>query len=71
MHSLQLLLSSIMLFIAGAHAQFGFFEQMFQGGQHQQQQAPQNVPSDPGWYQQNYENGMMVFPSLHLNLLIS
>ncbi|KAK0614562.1 hypothetical protein B0T14DRAFT_528697 [Immersiella caudata] len=33
-------------------AQFGFFEQMFGGGQ--QQQAPQNVPSDSEQYRARY-----------------
>lgn len=56
---LQLLATALMLAM-GAQAQFGFFEQMFSGGQQQQQhhQGPQNVPSDPSWYQQNYENGI-------------
>jgi hypothetical protein len=51
------LLSSLLILVSGASAQFGFFEQMFQG--QQQQQAPQNVPSDSSWYQQNYENGRL------------
>jgi hypothetical protein len=58
----------IFLFIAGANAQFQFFEQMFQGGQQHQQQAPKDVPSDSGWYQQNYDAGM--FPS-HLHCSVS
>ncbi|KAH8592868.1 hypothetical protein B0O99DRAFT_629184 [Bisporella sp. PMI_857] len=34
-----------------------FFEQMFNGGQQQQRhQQPQNVPSDSGWYQEQYNN---------------
>ena len=41
----------------GAHAQFGFFDQMFNGGGQQQQQQPQNVRSDSSWYQSQYENG--------------
>jgi hypothetical protein len=57
MHSFFSLLSSFLLLVAGADAQFGFFEQMFQG-HHEQQQAPQNVPSDSSWYQQNYDNGL-------------
>lgn len=53
------LLAGILLLIVAVNAQFQFFEQMFQGGQqHQQQQAPKDVPSDPGWYQQNYDNGV-------------
>jgi len=46
-----------MLLIAGANAQFQFFEQMFQGGGQQQRQQQQNVPSDSNWYQENYDNG--------------
>ena len=46
------------LFLGLAHAQFQFFEQMFQGGgQPQQHQQPQNVASDSQWYQQTYESG--------------
>jgi hypothetical protein len=55
-------MKSISLFVAGAflcvstvNAQFQFFEQMFQG--QGQQQEPQNVASDSGWYQETYENG--------------
>jgi hypothetical protein len=44
--------------IMSAHAQFGFFDQMFnQGGQQQQQQQQQNVRSDASWYQAQYEAG--------------
>jgi hypothetical protein len=52
-------LSALLFFlsISVANAQFQFFEQMFQGGQQQQRQEPQNVPSDSSWYQQNYDNG--------------
>jgi hypothetical protein len=53
------LLSSILLVVAGANAQFGFFEQMFHGHQQHHQQQPQNVPSDSSWYQQNYDNGSL------------
>jgi hypothetical protein len=53
------LLAGILLLVVGVNAQFQFFEQMFQGGQqNQQQQAPKDVPSDSSWYQQNYDNGM-------------
>ncbi|KAF1943956.1 hypothetical protein EJ02DRAFT_399341 [Clathrospora elynae] len=38
-----------------AHAQFGFFDQMFGGGGQQQHQEPQNVRSDSSWYQSQYE----------------
>ncbi|KAF6804122.1 hypothetical protein CMUS01_14922 [Colletotrichum musicola] len=43
----------LLTLISSTQAQFGFFEQMF-GGQ-QQQQQPQNVPSDPSQYQQRYD----------------
>lgn len=37
-------------------AQFGFFDQMFGGGQQQQQpEQPQNMPSDSSWYQRNVD----------------
>jgi hypothetical protein len=52
------LLAGILLLVVVVNAQFQFFEQMFQGGQqHQQQQAPKDVPSDSSWYQQNYDSG--------------
>ncbi|KAK7555251.1 long chronological lifespan protein 2 [Phyllosticta citricarpa] len=43
-----------------ASAQFQFFEQMFGGGggghaHHHHHHQAQNVPSDSGWYQQQYE----------------
>ncbi|KAI9828355.1 MAG: Long chronological lifespan protein 2 [Thelocarpon impressellum] len=51
--------SAILFFSISVSAQFQFFEQMFQGGGHQehhhQPQRAQNVPSDSQWYQQNYE----------------
>ncbi|KAE9364215.1 hypothetical protein N431DRAFT_388187 [Stipitochalara longipes BDJ] len=50
------LLSAFLLLFSVASAQFQFFEQMFQGGQQQQRQEPQNVPSDSSWYQQNYDS---------------
>ncbi|KAF2140207.1 uncharacterized protein K452DRAFT_299590 [Aplosporella prunicola CBS 121167] len=55
------LLNLVLLFLGlalGASAQFQFFEQMFNHGpqqHHRQQQQPQNVPSDPSWYQQRYD----------------
>lgn len=60
------ILSAILflLSISVANAQFQFFEQMFQGGQQQQRQEPQNVPSDSSWYQQNYDNGSCPLPSI-------
>jgi hypothetical protein len=57
---LYTLLSAGLLLIAGANAQFQFFEQMFQGGQQQQRQQPQNVPSDSNWYQEHYNNGLFL-----------
>jgi hypothetical protein len=55
---LQSLLTTLLLFILPATAQFQFFEQMFNGNQQQQQQQrPQNAGSDSQWYQQNYEQG--------------
>ena len=50
-----LLLAGAFLCTSTANAQFQFFEQMFQG--QGQQQEPQNVASDSGWYQETYENG--------------
>jgi hypothetical protein len=69
MHALMKLPLGILLLIAGANAQFQFFEQMFQGQQQHQQQAPQNVPSDSSWYQQNYDNGMLPFSLSYLKIL--
>ncbi|KLJ11974.1 hypothetical protein EMPG_09615 [Blastomyces silverae] len=44
------------LFLAtGARAQFQFFEQMFGGGQQQQESREHNVPSDSTWYQRTYD----------------
>lgn len=48
--SIPLLLCAL---VGTTHAQFGFFEQMF-GGQ-QQQQRPQNVPSDSAIYRAQYD----------------
>ena len=46
-----------------ATAQFGFFDQMFgQGGHQQQQQA--NVRSDSSWYQAQYENGKIILDQI-------
>ncbi len=67
MYSLLKLPLGILILVAGANAQFQFFEQMFQGQQQQQQQAAHNVPSDSNWYQQNYDNGMLPFFSLVLD----
>ncbi|KAI4797022.1 hypothetical protein E4T44_10892 [Aureobasidium sp. EXF-8845] len=51
---LSLLFSTFLLFALPAFAQFQFFEQMFNQGGQQQQQA-QNAPSDSAWYKQQYE----------------
>jgi len=47
----------VSFFVLGTNAQFGFFDQMFNGGGQQQQQQPQNVRSDSQWYQSQYEGG--------------
>ncbi|KAI5844166.1 long chronological lifespan protein 2 [Tricharina praecox] len=49
--SLLLLLLSPLL----AYAQFGFFDQMFNGGSGGRQREQQNVPSNSDWYNHNYE----------------
>jgi len=67
------LLSATLLLFSVAHAQFQFFEQMFNGQQQQHhRQEPQNVPSDSAWYQENYEHGWTLFKHLFLldNILI-
>lgn len=48
--------------VAAVDAQFGNVFEQFMGGQQrqQQQQAPQNVPSDSAWYQQTYNNGILL-----------
>ena len=52
---------TLFLLASAVQAQFQFFEQMFGGvggpGQGRQQQAAQDEPSDPSWYQKNWENG--------------
>ncbi|KAI1086741.1 hypothetical protein F5B19DRAFT_478055 [Rostrohypoxylon terebratum] len=49
------ILLALLSFLSLASAQFGFFDQMFGGGQQQQQrQQPQNGPSDPSIYQNNF-----------------
>lgn len=50
------LVTSLLLLILPAAAQFQFFEHMFNGQQGGPQQ-PQNMGSDSAWYQQQYENG--------------
>ncbi|KAI0110519.1 hypothetical protein F4776DRAFT_642179 [Hypoxylon sp. NC0597] len=53
-HPVHILLFALLSSLA--NAQFGFFDQMFGGGQQQQQQRqPQNVPSDPSFYQSNFQ----------------
>lgn len=48
---------ALFLLASVAQAQFQFFEQMFGGGGPRQQQPAQDEPSDPSWYQKNWENG--------------
>ncbi|KAI1660537.1 hypothetical protein F4813DRAFT_297280 [Daldinia decipiens] len=54
---LQIILLALLSSVA--HAQFGFFDQMFGGGgqqqQQQQRQQPQNVPSDSTIYRSNFD----------------
>ena len=60
-HSIfTMLLLAILSLTTLATAQFQFFEHMFNGDQHGQQQQPQNTGSDSVWYQQNYERGLSV-----------
>ncbi|KAF9782972.1 hypothetical protein BJ322DRAFT_1073676 [Thelephora terrestris] len=47
--SKYLAIFAILLFCQLAAAQFGFFEQMFQGGQQQQQQQRQRPPGADHW----------------------
>jgi hypothetical protein len=56
---LSLLFTTFLLFALPAFAQFQFFEQMFNQGGQQQQQA-QNAASDSAWYKQQYEAGMSI-----------
>jgi hypothetical protein len=55
---------ALLLFIAGAQAQFQFFEHMFGGGQQQEhhQQEQQDVASDSSWYQRTWDGGMSFHP---------
>ncbi|KAK2748976.1 Long chronological lifespan protein 2 [Myotisia sp. PD_48] len=46
-------LLGLLLFICTAHAQFQFFDNMFNGGQQEEAQQ-RNVPSDSAWYQRTY-----------------
>ncbi|OTB01721.1 hypothetical protein M426DRAFT_323222 [Hypoxylon sp. CI-4A] len=52
---LQMLLLVLLSLSSVAHAQFGFFDQMFGGQQQQQQRQPQNVPSDSSIYRSNFD----------------
>jgi hypothetical protein len=65
---LSLLFSTLLLFVLPAFAQFQFFEQMFNQGGQQQQQA-QNAASDSVWYKQQYEAGMSIEPNSLVYLL--
>ncbi|OJD22133.1 long chronological lifespan protein 2 [Blastomyces percursus] len=49
-------LLGLLCLATGARAQFQFFEQMFGGGQQQQESREHNVPSDSSWYQRTYDN---------------
>lgn len=49
------LLALLLTLTSLASAQFFNFGNMF--GQQQQQQEPQNMPSDSVWYEQQYESG--------------
>jgi hypothetical protein len=60
-------LALLAFYIMSATAQFGFFDQMFNGGS-QQQQRPQDVRSDSSWYKAQYENGAYSPPQLTLLL---
>lgn len=54
---------AFLLLASVAQAQFQFFEHMFGGGgprQAQQQQQARDGPSDPSWYQEKWENSMIV-----------
>lgn len=53
---------ALLLLASVAQAQFQFFEHMFGGGgggqrQARQQAEPHDGPSDPSWYQNEWENG--------------
>jgi hypothetical protein len=56
MHISLLAAAAASALMLGASAQFQFFEQMFNGGQGQQQQQ-RDVGSDSVWYRDNYEAG--------------
>lgn len=47
----------LLALISTAQAQFGFFDQMFGGGQ-QQERKPQNNPSDSAAYRNHYDSCM-------------
>jgi hypothetical protein len=57
MRLLQAITTGVLIFSLGVSAQFNFFEQMFHGAG-QQQQPPQNAPSDAEWYRKQYDGGM-------------
>jgi len=56
---------ALLLLASMAQAQFQFFEHMFGGGggggqrQARQQAEPHDGPSDPSWYQHEWENGKL------------
>jgi len=55
MRSFEFIPLFVFALLGSVNAQFGFFDQMFGGGGHPQQQQPQNVPSDSSWYRGNVE----------------
>lgn len=60
-HLSRLLAILALLVFITPSMQFGFFDNMFGGGNPFQQQAqPQNMGSDSVWYQNQYENGTSI-----------
>ncbi|KOS17217.1 Long chronological lifespan protein 2 [Escovopsis weberi] len=49
------LLIALLSLLSLAHAQFGFFDQMFSGQQQQQHQQPPSNPSDSSLYRARYD----------------
>jgi len=67
---LSLLFTTLLLFVLPTFAQFQFFEQMFNQGGQQQQQA-QNAASDSSWYKQQYEAGMSLQQACYANIWLT
>ena len=60
-------LLGLLLLATATHAQFGFFEQMFGFGGHEDENEERgNVPSDSDWYQRTYDGGKCVGMALSL-----